>query len=241
VGSRVVETGGWRSRRAAELVRLLATFRHRWVHRDQLLEWLWPEQGEAALASLHAAVNAVRLGLGEASGERGWLRRWDASYRLGPFSSTDADRFESLVAAAGSALKAGRQELAAARLGWALELWRAGEFLPEDRYAAWAQEERDRLRELAQESRIRLAELALALGDGELAVRRTREALAADSCLEQAHWVLIRAHLASNDRPAAMRALQACRRVLSEELGVEPAPETVQLLEARPAMARPAG
>ena len=34
-----------RSRRAAELLRLLNTYLHRWVHRDQLLEWLWPEQG----------------------------------------------------------------------------------------------------------------------------------------------------------------------------------------------------
>lgn len=233
VGDRVVGTEGWRSRRAAELIRLLATYRNRWVHRDEILEWLWPEQGEAALASLHAGVNTVRGVLDDLGGEREWLRRKNVSYRLGPISSTDVDRFESLIVSANSALRAGRQELGAARLGWALDLWRGSELLPEDRYAAWAQMERDRLSQLAQDCRIRQGELALSLGEGELTIRRAREALAVDSCLEQAHRLLIRAHLALSDRPAAVRALQACRRVLRKELGVEPAPETVQLLQAR--------
>ncbi len=54
-----------------------------------------------------------------------------------------------------------------------------------------------------------------------------------DSCLEEAHRILIRAHLAASDRPGAVRAFQLCRRALRDELGVEPAPETVQLLDAR--------
>jgi DNA-binding SARP family transcriptional activator/tetratricopeptide (TPR) repeat protein len=233
VGENVVSTEGWRSRRAAELLRLLTTYRHRWVHRDQLLEWLWPEQGEASLASLHAAVNTVRAVLGVAGGDRGWLRRQDLSYRLGPFASTDVDQFESLVASADKALRSGRRELAAARLGWALDIWRGSELLSDDRYAVWAEEERVRLRELAQESRVCQAELFLAMGAGELAGRRAREALAVDSCLERAHRVLIRAHLAANDRPAALRALEVCRRILHDELGVEPARETAQLVETR--------
>ena len=76
-------------------------------------------------------------------------------------------------------------------------------------------------------------ELALVLADYELATRRAREALAVDGCLEEAHRILIRAHLGANDRPADMPALETCRRVLRTELGVEPAPETVQLLDAR--------
>ena len=232
VGDHVISTEGWRNKRAAELLRLLVTFRRRWVYRDELLEWLWPDQGEGAIPSLHAGVNTVRVVIQEAGGDRAWLRRQGLTYRLGPFSSTDVDTFEYLVVAASSALRAGRRELASARLGWALDLWQDGELLPEDRYAAWAEEERERLGELAQSSRIRLSDLALALGDYDLASRRAREALAVDDCLEEAHRLLIRAHLGANDRPAALRALEACRRVLRDELGVEPAPETVQLLES---------
>ena len=48
--------------------------------------------------------------------------------------------------------------------GWVLDLWHSSELLPDDRYAAWADEERARLGELAQECRIRFCELATSPG-----------------------------------------------------------------------------
>jgi pimeloyl-ACP methyl ester carboxylesterase len=56
--------------------------------------------------------------------------------------------------------------------------------------------------------------------------------LALDPISENAHRNLIRAHLQAGNRPAAERQLEACARVLRDELGVEPEPETRALLSA---------
>jgi DNA-binding SARP family transcriptional activator/pimeloyl-ACP methyl ester carboxylesterase len=54
--------------------------------------------------------------------------------------------------------------------------------------------------------------------------------LTLDPISENAHRNLIRAHLHAGNRPAAERQLEACVRLLRDELGVEPEPQTRALL-----------
>jgi DNA-binding SARP family transcriptional activator len=75
-----------------------------------------------------------------------------------------------------------------------------------------------------------LAEVWIAQGDAALAARDAAEAIEIDPYRESAHRLLIRAHLAAGDRGAAARALEACRRVLEEELGVTPGADTLDLV-----------
>ena len=61
VGSRTIEEGAWRMRKAASLVKLLALAPGHHLHREQAMETLWPELGRrAASNNLRQALHAAR-------------------------------------------------------------------------------------------------------------------------------------------------------------------------------------
>ena len=68
VGSRTVGEDGWRLRKAASLVKLLALDpRHR-LHRERVMEWLWPGlDPKAAANNLRYALHVARRVLAPAS------------------------------------------------------------------------------------------------------------------------------------------------------------------------------
>jgi serine/threonine protein kinase/Tfp pilus assembly protein PilF len=69
-------------------------------------------------------------------------------------------------------------------------------------------------------------------GDYEAAIPHARRRLALDPLHEPAHRQLIELYAHSGQQAAALRQYQECVRILEEELGVLPAPETTQLNEA---------
>jgi DNA-binding SARP family transcriptional activator len=79
----------------------------------------------------------------------------------------------------------------------------------------------------------------LARGRGEEAVRPASELVRLEPFRESAHLRLLRAHAAAGDRGEALRAYDRCRRLLAEELGVDPSPELeaayLELLREEPA------
>lgn len=89
----------------------------------------------------------------------------------------------------------------------------------------------------------RLAEGFAALGDVERVIRYARRWVKLDKFNEEAQRFLIQAYAQAGQRGAAFRQYEECRRVLDEELGQPPEPETTALIEKiyslRPA-ARPA-
>src|SRR5688572_32085696 len=65
VDGRPVPTHAWRSRRAADVVKLLAIETGHRLHREQVMELLWPDlPAEAAGANLRKAVHYARRALG---------------------------------------------------------------------------------------------------------------------------------------------------------------------------------
>jgi DNA-binding SARP family transcriptional activator len=71
VGSRTIEEGAWRLRKAASLVKLLALSRTHRLHREQVMDALWPELGtDAASNNLRQALHAARRALDPATGSR---------------------------------------------------------------------------------------------------------------------------------------------------------------------------
>jgi DNA-binding SARP family transcriptional activator len=89
-----------------------------------------------------------------------------------------------------------------------------GELLPDDPYASWA---------LAARARLRGRRLQLARERGEW-----EEVLREEPADEEAHRALMRRHVASGDRLAAVRQLRLLRDELAR-LGMEPSPETLAL------------
>src|SRR5258708_18535086 len=76
--------------------------------------------------------------------------------------------------------------------------------------------------------------LVYCLDDGynEDAAKWAGEILKEDRCDEDAHRQLMRIYAAQGRRSEALRQYQRCKRILADELGVTPMPETVNIIEA---------
>ncbi len=193
-----------RQRRAGAVVKVLALTPGRVLHREQLMDVLWPSlQLDQAAPRLHAAAHFARRALGDPhsvvlAGETVSLLP-DRDVHL------DTVRFEAAAAAAVAA----RDRDGA--IG-AVDLY-GGELLPQDRYEDWAQEPRDRLQSLYLD--------VLRLG------ARWDLLVAADPTDEDAHLQLINHLLDQGDSRAAMRQFERLERALAQELGVAPSPAAV--------------
>ena len=118
----------------------------------------------------------------------------------------------------------------------AMELYR-GDFLDgfhvrnASVFEEWALIERERLRTLAMGALQQLSEGYAQQGEYAVALDFARHLLIYTPWREQTHRQVMRL-LEANDQPeAAMAQYESCRRVLAEELGVEPATETIKLFE----------
>ena len=72
-----------------------------------------------------------------------------------------------------------------------------------------------------------MAESAGALGDHHRAVAAGRRAVSASPLNERSHRILFRALHGAGDRAGVVQAYEACREILAEQLGVDPALETI--------------
>jgi DNA-binding SARP family transcriptional activator len=99
-----------------------------------------------------------------------------------------------------------------------------------DWYDDWVLLERERFRQLrlrALESRC--ARLTVA-GRLDEALEAGLLAVAGEPLRESAHRALVRLHLEEGNAAEALRQFQLCRRLLSEQLGVEPSPRMLELV-----------
>ena len=146
--------------------------------------------------------------------------------------------------AASSAIHEAETALAASDLpgaaGWALAARAIASrpLLPGDE-GEWLEGLRRRMADVRLRSLETLAETWIAQDDPALAARDAAEAIEIDPYRESARRLLIRAHLARGDRGEAVQAFEACRQTLEDDLGVEPSPETLALIE--PVRHRPSG
>ena len=107
-----------------------------------------------------------------------------------------------------------------------------GPFLSEDLYADWSSIQRKQLSQIYLTMCNALAEYYLEAGSYEHAMRWIGAILKENRCDEVAHRQLIRAYAAQGRRSEALRQYQLCARILAEELGVQPMPETISLFQA---------
>jgi DNA-binding SARP family transcriptional activator len=102
----------------------------------------------------------------------------------------------------------------------------------------WLQDEREGLRQTRLHA---LEGLARRLSESDRHADAIQAALAAirlEPLRESAHRTLIEMHLAEGNRSEAWRQYQRCRRLLREELGIEPSDSMRLLLEPRPSTVR---
>jgi DNA-binding SARP family transcriptional activator len=126
VGFRILEEGEWRLRKAANLVKILALSPGHRMHRERMMDMLWPDLGsQAASNNLRGVIHAARRILEPyPSATSRYLTLQDDQVALCPEDQlwVDVEAFEEAAAAARRS-----QDPAAYRT--AIELY-AGELLP---------------------------------------------------------------------------------------------------------------
>ncbi len=137
--------GAWRLRKGRDLVKMLALAPGHRMHREQLMEALWPDRDPAAAANnLNQVVHAARRVLGPQAIE---LR--DELLTL--HATVDVDEFERGSVQAREVGSAGAYRATLAVY--------AGELLPENRYEDWVSGRREELEALRHELQEELARL----------------------------------------------------------------------------------
>jgi DNA-binding SARP family transcriptional activator len=206
LNGRDVPSDRWSRRHSATLVKLLALAPGRSLHREQVLDALWPDLDiEAAAPRLHKAAHYARNALGS----RDAVVLGDDVVRLLPHQSVDIDaaRFQDVAL---SALRDGSRAAAKA----ALTMY-SGDLLPHDPYESWTEPQRHHLTDLYT-SLLHQAE------DWHLA-------LSIDPADETAHLALAQRYVTQGDRVSALRQLDRLDDAVNRDLGLVPSTCAVAL------------
>ncbi|MCE7984356.1 MAG: hypothetical protein DYG89_24545 [Caldilinea sp. CFX5] len=205
--------------------------------RDLLATLFWPDSGqEAARASLRRELYTLTSALGE-----GWIESDREQVALADQATivVDVEQFRHHLAAPRThghtpdeVCNACLEPLTAA-----IDLYQ-GDFLagftlsdcPE--FDDWQFFHTDSLRRELTGALEKLVRLHRERGEYETAITYARRWLLVDSLHEPVHRLLMQLYAWAGQQAAALRQYQECVRLLNEELGVEPEPETAAIFEA---------
>jgi DNA-binding SARP family transcriptional activator len=217
--------------RARKLLHLLALHGGQPVHREVLIEALWPgAEPEAGARSLHVAVSAVRQLLG-ADPCRGavTIEREGEDYRLAaPPPAEGGGRpatYEADVVTLVSRTEDGRAREAAGDREGAIAAFagalaaHTGDLLPEDGPDEWVVRARERFRAQAVDAARHLADLHLAAGQPLAAVRACELGLDIDPARDELWRRLQQAHFSAGNHAAAAATQRRYEQML-EDLGL---------------------
>jgi predicted ATPase/DNA-binding SARP family transcriptional activator len=221
VGPRKVGEAEWKLRKAKSLVKLLALAPGHRLHREQVMDIVWPDlDPQAASNNLRKALHVVRRALGPSA-----LLSHEDLLVLGAQESmwVDVDAFD---AAAGASRRTGNLE----SYREALALYK-GDLLPEDLYEEWTVRRREELRGAHLSLLVEAARLYEARGELQVAVEVLQQAIEAEPLLEEAHQALVRLYAASGQRHQAIRQYRQLSEALKRELDAEPHADTQQLYQ----------
>jgi DNA-binding NarL/FixJ family response regulator/DNA-binding SARP family transcriptional activator len=215
----------WQRRTAKRLAKLLATDPRHALHRDQVLEILWPGTAAgSALNNFAKALHAARRALEPELSPRetsSYLKLVDEMVLLDVGSiAIDTDEFELLAHRALEEESIRAYDAALAAYG--------GELLPEDHGVPWADARRTALRDLHLRLLIGRAETLENAGSPKRAAETLRRALQGDPTREDIHRRLMLLYARIGTPEEAVRQFHICCEQLQEVHRV-PRQETLTL------------
>jgi predicted ATPase/DNA-binding SARP family transcriptional activator len=199
------------------------------VQADRLASMIWadelPATWQVALRGIIRGLRTVLAPIG--GGDQHVIATAASGYSLSPGVDVDLRLAEISVQRAADLLAEGRHQAV-------LDLVRplidcSGEHLLQGEDAEWLAPHRLSADAIALRSLELTVEAAGHLGDHHTAVAAARRTVAATPLDERAHRSLIRALDASGDRAGAVGAYEQCRALLADQLGIDPATETVEV------------
>lgn len=209
--------------------------------RETLIGLLWPEEPEeTARHNLRQALFNLRQVIGDQTANPPFLfiTRDEIRFNTASDYSLDAAEFDAHLDATTRHSHSQLETCAvcASELQDAVELYRGKflqEFFLEDsaEFEEWALMQREARHQRALEALTHLANYYEQHGDLTATRRCAARQLELDPWREQAHRQRMRVFAVEGQRDAALAQYETCRRVLAQELGVEPSSETRELYQ----------
>ena len=223
----------WPSGKGKSILKYLVTHRKRPIAKEVLMELFWPEaNSSAARNNLNVAVYALRQMLRNVNPDYSHILFQDDRYLLNPELDVwvDAEEFlEQYEIAQG--YEKGRDLVSAIRTYSTAETLYRGEFFQEDRYEEWIIPVRRDFQIRHLDILTQLSNYYFKRQDYGACTTTCNKMLAVDSCLEDAHRLLMRCYSRQGQYYLALRQYHQCLSMLEQELEIAPAPQTVQLFE----------
>lgn len=216
---------GFESNKVRALLVYLAVEAARPHAREALADLLWPDSTDhLALSSLRSALANLRGAIGDREADPPYLLITRDTVRFNPASDYSLD----------VGCLHNPHHLPVEALERAVDACR-GDFLEgftldgSPSFEAWLLARREELNRMRRDALRRLATHYEARGDYDKATVHARGRLDAEAWDEEAHRQLMRLLAASGRRDLALAQFETCRRLLREELGIEPSRETLAL------------
>jgi SARP family transcriptional regulator, regulator of embCAB operon len=200
------------------------------IPRDELADVLWegnpPATWEKALGVLASKLRSV---LGEIGSGGATLTAASGCYRLDLAKGSWIDVIAAKAAVDEAEAALAQEDVESAkRSATGAESLTRGPFLPGDD-GTWVEEKRRELAGTRTRAVSALSVACLRASETEEAVRWAEKAVEAEPFRESGYRLLMEAHIAAGNRAEALRVYERCRRLLAEELGAFPSPETESL------------
>ncbi len=229
VDGREIGAGSWERKHARHLVELLLITPGHRLLREVVVDLLWPERDrETGGAALRKALHFARRALGDPAllvADRDTVALAPARLDL------DLDVLRAALAAADvdGGPGAGTRQGDGSALQDARTVSELGllELLPDERYEDWATPARNELWMASHRCALAAARRLLEEGEHLDALALIDDVLAREPTDEAAHRLAIACYVADGRHDAALQQLEWCRTVLRQDLGVEPAAETL--------------
>ncbi len=226
----------WGREKARQLFHLLLAYRGQALPKARIVDQLWPDADPTTVdGTFRVALNALNKALepDRTSGAQPrFVVKRGSGYGLAGAADIwlDAAEFERGLDAAAALEAAGEEgEILVDTYRRALTLYE-GPFLKDfTAHEAWCDRERERLAHRFQDGALRLARLLARRGEDGGCAEWAERLLALDPLAEEAYRLLMVAQYRQGDRAQALKTYDKCIITLSDELDVDPMPETQRL------------
>ncbi|MBI3927703.1 MAG: response regulator [Armatimonadetes bacterium] len=223
-----VPESAWQSQKVRYLLAYLACQPGHHAGEERIIEDFWPGSPEKGRRSVYSASSRLRKAL-RPDGETDYLLRTAQGLQLNPALPLWHD-----LTVFCEAIRQGDLEEAAGRVGEALALFRRAVTLYrapflEGCYMEWALEVRTRTERAGLAAAHSATRLCLQQGRYAEAVDFGLRALEWDPCFQQVYEMTMEAYLSQGRPEEAARIFEQARRVLRQELGLEPSIELMRL------------
>lgn len=221
-----VPLAAWQSKKSRDVLKMLIARRGRPVHRETLMDLLWPRSSTSESGSRFSVVlSRARAVLDPdwSFAQDHYLQSADDAVMVDLTNvDVDVERFLAFASSGLAAVRRGGRSGAESTLRAAYELY-GGDFLEEDAYEEWSMPLREEARASFLAVAKRLGDLAMDRGDYDEAVGYFVRILSMDAYAEDAHLGLVMGALHCGRHGEARRYYRAYAARMAE-LEIEPSP-----------------